>query len=85
MWIGVISYGILLWHVTIAATLGVEGTDEDSLTAIVTTTAMVIPLAATSYYLVERPLMKLKYRSLREVLGGWPPWRRPAAGTGSRG
>jgi peptidoglycan/LPS O-acetylase OafA/YrhL len=85
MWIGVISYGILLWHVTIAATLGVEGTDEDSLTAVITSTAMVIPLAATSYYLVERPLMKLKYRPLREVLSGWPPWRRPAADAGGRG
>ncbi len=33
-------------------------------------TMLTIPLAAASYYLVERPLMKLKYRSLRQVLRG---------------
>jgi peptidoglycan/LPS O-acetylase OafA/YrhL len=68
MWIGLISFGIYLWHVTFIVLLGVGGGDADFWTVLVGGTLLTVPLAATSYYLVERPLMRLKYRSLREVL-----------------
>lgn len=70
MWFGVISYGILLWHVTVVVLLGVGGADAGFWTVLIAGSMLTIPLAAASYYLVERPMMKLKYRSLREVLGG---------------
>ncbi len=68
MWLGLISYGIYLWHVTIVVALGVGGGGADFATALVYGSLLTIPLAAASYYLVERPLLKLKYRPLREVL-----------------
>jgi len=70
MWFGLISYGIYLWHVTIVVALGVGGDATDFWTALVGGTILTIPLAAASYYLVERPVLKLKYRSLREILRG---------------
>jgi peptidoglycan/LPS O-acetylase OafA/YrhL len=68
MWIGLISFGVYLWHVTIVVTLGVGGADADFWTVLIGSTALTIPLATLSYDLLERPLMRLKYRSLREVL-----------------
>ena len=68
MWIGLISYGLLLWNTTFAANLGYPGADEGYWTVLVGGVMLTIPLAIASYYLVERPLMKLKYRRLREVL-----------------
>lgn len=68
MWAGLISYGILLWHFTIDAQLGVPGADAGFWGVLLIGALLTIPLAAVSYYVVERPLMKLKYRPLREVL-----------------
>jgi peptidoglycan/LPS O-acetylase OafA/YrhL len=68
MWFGLISYGIYLWHVTIVVALGVGGGAIDFWTAMIYGAALTIPLAAASYYLVERPLLKLKYKPLREVI-----------------
>jgi peptidoglycan/LPS O-acetylase OafA/YrhL len=68
MWVGLISYGLLLWNVTIAVLLGYPGADEGYWTVLILGSLATLPLAALSYYLVERPLMKLKYRRLREVL-----------------
>lgn len=65
-WLGLISYGIFLWHLPIALQLYDRGV-EFPLT-VVATLALSIPLAAASYYLVERPILRLKYRSFR--LGG---------------
>jgi peptidoglycan/LPS O-acetylase OafA/YrhL len=56
--------------VTIVVALGVGGDATDFWTALVGGTILTIPLAAASYYLVERPVLKLKYRSLREILRG---------------
>ena len=80
MWIGLISYGLLLWNVTIAVLLGYPGADEGYWTVLILGALATLPLAALSYYLVERPLMKLKYRPLREVLGRKRP--DPAPGPG---
>jgi peptidoglycan/LPS O-acetylase OafA/YrhL len=65
MWIGLISYGLLLWNVTIAVLLGYPGADEGYWTVLILGAVATLPLAALSYYLVERPLMKFKYRPLR--------------------
>lgn len=69
MWTGVISYGLLLWHGTVAVMLGsLFGSGEGYWTVLIAEIVIAVPLAMLSYNLVERPLMKLKYRSLREVL-----------------
>lgn len=68
MWVGLISYGLLLWNVTIAVLLGNPGAGEGYWTVLIVGGILTLPLATASYYLVERPLMKLKYRPLREVL-----------------
>lgn len=65
MWVGLISYGMLLWNVTFAVLLGYPRADEGYWTVLIAGTLATLPLAALSYYLVERPLMKFKYRSLR--------------------
>lgn len=68
-WLGLISYGIFLWHYVIAKHLGNAGADLDALPLLVATLAITIPCAAASYYLVERPLLRFKYRRVRDVLG----------------
>ena len=71
-WLGMISYSFFLWHLLFAQEVSeLSGNLVDALIGtIVATTAV----AAISYYAVERPLMRLKYRRMREVLR----WRRPA-------
>ena len=59
--LGLISYGVFLWHLTIAIKLSGEGLDSFVPLTIVTAAAA-IPIAALSYVLVERPLLRLKYR-----------------------
>jgi peptidoglycan/LPS O-acetylase OafA/YrhL len=69
MWTGVISYGLLLWHGTVAVVLGsLFGSGEGYWTVLIAEIVIAVPLAVLSYNLVERPLMKFKYRPLREVL-----------------
>ena len=59
--LGLISYGVFLWHLTIAVKLSGEGLDGFVPLTIVTAAAA-IPIAALSYVLLERPLLRLKYR-----------------------
>jgi peptidoglycan/LPS O-acetylase OafA/YrhL len=69
MWTGLISYGLLLWHGTVAVTLGsLFGSGEGFWTVLVAEIVIAVPLAMLSYYFVERPLMKFKYRPLRDLL-----------------
>jgi peptidoglycan/LPS O-acetylase OafA/YrhL len=69
MWTGLISYGLLLWHGTVAVTLGsLFGSGEGFWTVLVAEIVIAVPLAILSYYFVERPLMKFKYRPLRDLL-----------------
>lgn len=64
-WLGLISYGIFLWHYPIMLGLVEGGVDQwwpemaFPVLAIVTL-AITVACAAISYYLVERPLMRLK-------------------------
>jgi peptidoglycan/LPS O-acetylase OafA/YrhL len=74
MWVGIISYGLLLWHGTVAVMLGsLFGSGEGYWTVLIAEIVVAVPLAMLSYNFVERPLMKLKYHSLREVLGRKTP------------
>ena len=64
-WIGLISYGIFLWHLPIMVWLANDLDTEpwgDSRMLGITGVglALAIGCAAASYYLVERPLLKLK-------------------------
>ncbi|HET7510593.1 MAG TPA: acyltransferase, partial [Solirubrobacterales bacterium] len=58
MWVGLISYGLLLWNTTIAVLLGDPGAHEGYWTVLLVGGLLTVPLATASYYLVERPLMK---------------------------
>jgi peptidoglycan/LPS O-acetylase OafA/YrhL len=73
LWFGLVSYGLYLWSVTITVDLGVGGAKAGFWTVLLLTFLITVPLAAATYYLVERPLMVLKYESLGDVLRkkGW--------------
>jgi peptidoglycan/LPS O-acetylase OafA/YrhL len=67
-WLGLVSYGIFLWHLPVmfyladrGANTWLPGNPFVSLTA--ATMAVTVALAAVSYYLVERPLMRWSRRS----------------------
>jgi peptidoglycan/LPS O-acetylase OafA/YrhL len=62
--LGLISYGLFLWHLAIAVKLSGEGLDGFVPLTLVTA-AIAIPVAAASYLLLERPLLRLKYRASR--------------------
>ena len=68
-WLGLISYGIFLWHYAIALQFGVGGSALGFGPLLLTTLGLTIPIAAASYYLLERPLLRLKYRRLRDLVG----------------
>jgi peptidoglycan/LPS O-acetylase OafA/YrhL len=69
MWTGLISYGLLLWHGTVAVMLGsLFGSGEGYWTVLVAEIVIAVPVATLSYFFVERPLMKFKYQPLRKIL-----------------
>jgi peptidoglycan/LPS O-acetylase OafA/YrhL len=64
-WLGLISYGIFLWHLPIAVKLSGKGAADwlpigGFLSLTVLTAVLAVPAAAVSYYLVERPLLRRK-------------------------
>lgn len=71
-WLGMISYGIFLWHYAVVLRLGPYGAKASFAVVLIATLAISIACAAASYYLVERPLLRLKYRSIGDLLA----WRR---------
>ena len=71
-WLGLISYGFYLWHVTIAYYLGFGGAEGGFGTVLLLTVAITLPIAAASYYLLERPLMRLKHRPFRQLFSRPP-------------
>ena len=60
-WIGLISYGIFLWHFPVVIELEQAG-DLSFFPLLAAVLAITIPIAAASYYVLERPLLRLKYR-----------------------
>jgi peptidoglycan/LPS O-acetylase OafA/YrhL len=65
--LGLISYGIFLWHLTIAVKLSGEGVGSGGpfwrlVTLTLVVLAVTVPIAVASYLLVERPLLRFKYR-----------------------
>lgn len=75
-WLGLISYGIYLWHgpivEKIAAThllTSMHGAARPLVLGVLTA-AVTVPCAALSYYGVERPLLRLKERPLRPAARG---------------
>jgi peptidoglycan/LPS O-acetylase OafA/YrhL len=65
--LGLISYGVFLWHLTLAIKLSGERAGGwlpigNFLSLTVVVLAVSIPIAAASYLLLERPLLRLKYR-----------------------
>lgn len=64
-WLGLVSYGIFLWHSNILLELNehdAQGWIPGSgfLSLLIPTLAITIPIAALSYYLVERPALRFK-------------------------
>jgi peptidoglycan/LPS O-acetylase OafA/YrhL len=64
-WLGLISYGVFLWHLPIAVKLSGKGAVDwlplgGFLSLSVLTAAVAIPCAAASYYLLERPVLRFK-------------------------
>lgn len=57
-WFGSIAFGVFLWHVTIAYTLGAGAIEAGFWTTLILTLILTTIVAAGSYYLIERPLMK---------------------------
>ncbi len=73
LWLGLVSYGLYLWQVTPETDLGFGSAHEGFVVVLIGTLLFALPCAAASYYLVERPLMKLKRFPITE----WLERRRP--------
>lgn len=76
-WLGLISYGIFLWHLPLATWLwngrfGGALRHAPMLELTLATLAVSTAAAAASYYLVERPILRFKERA---------PWRAKGAAT----
>jgi peptidoglycan/LPS O-acetylase OafA/YrhL len=64
-WLGLVSYGIYLWHISLMIWLEEQGATEwlgdlGFPSLLVLTTVFATACAAASYYLVERPLLRFK-------------------------
>lgn len=74
-WLGLVSYGVYLWHKDLLDRLLEEGAagwlpDVRFLSLLALVVALTLAAAALSYYLLERPVLRLK---------GRVPWRRRPA------
>jgi peptidoglycan/LPS O-acetylase OafA/YrhL len=76
-WLGLISYGIFLWHLPLLLWFDRHGVTFAPL-LLVCTLAATIACAAASYYLVERPL--LRFKDPRPRRGGRAARRRAPTG-----
>jgi peptidoglycan/LPS O-acetylase OafA/YrhL len=65
--LGLVSYGVFLWHGPVILKLSDEGVGDwipgaPTLSLALAALAISVPIATLSYYLVERPFLRLKYR-----------------------
>jgi peptidoglycan/LPS O-acetylase OafA/YrhL len=69
VWIGMISYGLYLWHLPILQYLyGMLGYEPHTVDTILTMLGLAFSAALLSYFLVETPALRLKSR----LGGAWP-------------
>jgi peptidoglycan/LPS O-acetylase OafA/YrhL len=78
-WLGLISYGIFLWHLRLLGWLTDQGAldwipGSAFVSLLLAAFALTVTVAAISYYAVERPLLALKDKGPREALASL---RRP--------
>ena len=83
-WLGVVSYGIFLWHFVVLVELARLGaatlSGPRTLWLSLLTLAGTIPLAAASYYVVELPFLRLKEVPLRTLGVLWSRRKEAVAG-----
>ena len=70
IWFGLISYGLYLWHFSVAYELLFNDPTASFGVVLFLTLAISVPLAAFNWYVIEKPLMRFKYGS---------SWRRAQA------
>lgn len=73
-WIGLVSYGIFLWHIAVIRWVNAIDRDLDFIPLLAIVVTVTTLIAAVSYYVLERPLLRLKNRRLI----GFRRRRRPA-------
>ena len=64
MWLGLVSYGIFLWHYAIVLSVGPRHGTGGFLFLTAITLLVSVACAAISYYGLEKPVMRFKYRPL---------------------
>jgi peptidoglycan/LPS O-acetylase OafA/YrhL len=69
-WVGLVSYGVFLWHQPLMTPLLNHGGDDiipgmPFVSLLVSLTAVTLAIAAASYYIVERPILRFKDRRRR--------------------
>ena len=76
-WLGLISYGIFLWHVPVLIGYQKMATHgwmpASGIPALAFTLAVTIPIAAGSWYLIERPALRERRRELPAAAEGAVP------------
>jgi peptidoglycan/LPS O-acetylase OafA/YrhL len=76
-WLGLVSYGVFLWHYAFAVNLGNDGAGWAFVPVLAVTLAGSVACAAFSYYALERRVLRLKYRAML-------PRRAAVSATGTR-
>ena len=63
-WIGLVSYGIFLWHLAVLIRLDREFESMSYLPMLLVGLGISVAIAAASYYVIERPILRFKTRPL---------------------
>lgn len=87
-WLGVVSYGIFLWNEPIPPFLHRHGLDDWGIISgygprLILTTAFAVAAAAISFYVIERPAIRLGAGKLRDRLR-WPRTAAPETSAPAR-